>query len=118
MPNSPSRLPFSSNRPMACQKPSTKSVPIVTASTPKIVMAVAAVVRLTRLEQSSPNEPEAEGGRDQDDVAAQDVLRPDPAVDEDDGHQRDRRGDEQEHVDERGQELADDDRQGADRASR
>ena len=47
----------SSNELIACQKTRTKTVPMVTASTPKIVMAVAAVVRLTRLEHSSPNDP-------------------------------------------------------------
>ena len=58
MPNRPpTRLPLSSNAPIAAQKTRTKTVPMVTARTPKIVIAVAAVVRLTRLEHSSPNEP-------------------------------------------------------------
>ena len=51
------RLPLSSKRPIACQKTRTKTVPMVMARTPKIVIAVAAVVRLTRLEHSSPNAP-------------------------------------------------------------
>ena len=51
------RFPVASNEPIACQKTSRKTVPIVIARTPKIVIAVDAVVRLTRLEQSRPNEP-------------------------------------------------------------
>ena len=116
MPSGPGRrLPFVSNEPIACQKTSRNTVPMVIARTPKIVIAVAAVVRLTRLEQSSPNEPRPSAVDDQHDVAADDVLGADAAEDEDHGHQRDRRGDQQEHVDERRQQLADDDRQRADR---
>src|SRR6478736_5431275 len=51
------RLPLLSNVPIAAQNASTKIVPIVTVRTPKIVIAVAAVVRRTMLEQNNPNDP-------------------------------------------------------------
>jgi hypothetical protein len=58
MPSGPGRrLPKLSKEPIACQKTSRNTVPIVIARTPKIVIAVEAVVRLTRLEHNSPNEP-------------------------------------------------------------
>ena len=57
-------------------------------------------------------------GHDQDRVAAQDVVRADPAEDEDDRRQRDRGGDQQEDVGERAEQLADDDRERRDRGRR
>ncbi len=53
----PRRTPLLSVGRIACQKISTNTDPIVMASTPKIVIAVAAWVRRTRLEQNSPNAP-------------------------------------------------------------
>ncbi len=62
-----------------------------------------------------PHRPEPEGRDEQDDIAAHDVVGRDPAEDEHEGGQRDRRGDEQEHIGQGRQELADDDRERADR---
>ncbi len=69
-------------------------------STPKIVIAVAACVRLTMLEQNSPNAPEPERRHDQDEVAAHEVVRRDAAEHEHDSGQRDRGRDEQPDIDE------------------
>ena len=54
------------------------------ARTPKIVIADAAWVRLTRLEHSNPNASEPERGDDQHEVAVEHIVGRDPTEHEDD----------------------------------
>ena len=83
--------------------------------TPNVVMTVAACVRFTSDEQNSPNAPSPKRRGEQHDVAADDVVGTDAAEHEDDRRHRHRRGDQDEDVGERAEQLAEHDRERGDR---
>ena len=67
---------------MACQKTSRNNVPMLVNRTANTLIAIAAWVRFDEARGQQPERPEAERRHDQDDVAAQDVVRGDAAVHE------------------------------------